>query len=115
MVCHHPGLSTFLFPNTFLTFGPNGTGGCCVVGFHSYDSEPADPNSGTIEKRYVLNYSSWVTPGLFGDSFSDVTALSHEVSESYSDPFVASETCITSSRGGCRRTGSARTTSRTAT
>jgi hypothetical protein len=81
-------LSTFLFANTFLTFDD---GSCCVVGFHSYDFEPADPASGNTEKRFVLNYSSWVTPGLFGDSFADVTALSHEVSESYSDPFVASD------------------------
>jgi hypothetical protein len=81
-------MSTFLFPNTFLT---DDGGGCCVVGFHSYDFEPADPASSNTEKRYVLNYSSWVTPGLFGDAFADVTAISHEVSESYSDPFVASD------------------------
>jgi hypothetical protein len=81
-------LSTFLFPNTFLT---DADGGCCVVGFHSYDFEPGDATNGNVEKRFVLNYSSWVTPGLFGDAFADVTAISHEVSESYSDPFVASD------------------------
>lgn len=85
---HTKDLSTFLFANTFLT---DDGGGCCVVGFHSYDFEPADPGSSATEKRFVLNYSSWVTPGLFGDAFSDVTAISHEISESFEDPFVASD------------------------
>ena len=40
-------IATFVFPNTFLTFA----GGCCVLGFHSYDSEPADASTGNIEKR----------------------------------------------------------------
>jgi hypothetical protein len=31
------------------------------------------------------------TPGLFGDAFTDVTALSHEIAESFNDPFVASD------------------------
>src|SRR5205823_8514677 len=30
-------LSTFLFPNVYL----NGSFGCCILGFHSYDFEPA--------------------------------------------------------------------------
>ena len=81
-------LSSFLFPNTFLTFGG---GNCCVLGYHSYDVEPADANTGNTEKRYVVDFSSWVTPGIFGDSFQDITALSHEISEAYNDPFVASD------------------------
>src|SRR5205807_4885993 len=47
--------------------------------FHSYDFEPGDAANGNTEKRFVLNYSSWISPGLFGESFTDVTALSHEV------------------------------------
>jgi hypothetical protein len=79
-------LSSFLFPNTFLFFGdPNN---CCVIGFHTYDLEPGGPDNGFRERRYVLNYSSWVTPGLFGSSFADITALSHELSETFNDPFV---------------------------
>ena len=54
-------MSTFLFPNVFLFFN---NGSCCVVGFHSYDVEPGDDSNGNVEKRYVVNYSSWVTPGL---------------------------------------------------
>ncbi len=83
-------ISTFLFPNTYLYFNrdPNQ---CCVLGFHTYDFEPGDASNGFREKRYVLNYSSWISPGLFGSGFEDVTALSHEVTESLNDPFVGSD------------------------
>jgi hypothetical protein len=82
-------ISSFLFPNTFLYIGSPSN--CCIVGFHSYDFEPGDDANGNVEKRYVVNYSSWVTPGLFGDAFQDITALSHEVAETFNDPFVASD------------------------
>jgi hypothetical protein len=83
-------ISTFLFPNTFLYFNGN-PNDCCVLGFHSYDFEPGDDSNGNVEKRYVMDYSSWISPGLFGTAFTDVTALSHEISEIYNDPFVASD------------------------
>jgi hypothetical protein len=38
-----------------------------------------------------MNYSSWISPGLFGGGFEDITALSHEVAETYNDPWVASD------------------------
>jgi len=82
-------ISTFLFPNTFL-FDP-ATGDCCVLGFHTYDFEPGDAADGNREKRYVVNYSSWISPGLFRGGFEDVTALSHELSETFNDPFVSSD------------------------
>jgi hypothetical protein len=66
-------ISTFLFPNTYLSFGDRRD--CCVLGFHTYFNDPTvDP-----EPRWVLNYSSWITPGLFGAAFLDVTDLSHEL------------------------------------
>jgi len=81
-------LSTFLFPNTYLF----GSFGCCVLGFHSYDFEPGDASDNfASEKRFVVNYSSWISPGLFGGGFQDVTAVSHEVAETFNDPFVASD------------------------
>jgi hypothetical protein len=83
-------MSTFLFPNTYLYFNGNPSD-CCVLGFHTYDFEPGDADNGNREKRYVLNYSSWITPGLFGAAFADVTANSHEIAESFNDPFVASD------------------------
>ncbi|MBV8551019.1 MAG: hypothetical protein JOY54_06935 [Acidobacteriaceae bacterium] len=82
-------ISTFLFPNTYLYVG--NPSDCCVLGFHSYDLEPGDASNGNLERRYVLNYSSWISPGLFRGGFQDVTALSHEIAETYNDPFVASD------------------------
>ena len=78
-------ISTFLFPNVYLFF--SNTTNCCVLGYHTYVfGSGTDP-----EMRWVLNYSSWITPGLFGTAFSDVTALSHEIGETYNDPFVVSD------------------------
>jgi hypothetical protein len=82
-------ISTFLFPNAYLYVGtPNN---CCILGYHSYDLEPGTALNGWREKRYVMNYSSWISPGLFG-SFTDITALSHELSETFNDPFVNNAT-----------------------
>jgi hypothetical protein len=79
-------IATFLFPNAylFLNGDPNQ---CCILGFHSYDVEPGDKSNGFQERRYVMNYSAWVTPGLFGDAFADITPLSHEMAELFNDPF----------------------------
>ena len=56
-------ISSFLFPNSFLYFTDRRA--CCVLGFHTYFFQPqSDP-----ERRWVLNYSSWTTPGLFGPFF----------------------------------------------
>jgi hypothetical protein len=65
-------ISTFLFPNAFLYFNgdPNQ---CCVIGFHTYDLEPGGASNGFREKRYVLNYSAWISKGIFGDpTFGDI-------------------------------------------
>ncbi len=83
-------ISTFLFPNTFLFF--LGDLSSFTVGFHTFDFEPGTEANGNVEQRFVLNYSSWVTPfTFFGDNFQDVTALSHELSETLNDPFVGSD------------------------
>jgi hypothetical protein len=78
-------ISTFVFPNVFLFDGDITQ--CCGLGYHTYFFAPGtDP-----ELRWVVNYSSWISPGLFGDAFVDVTAVSHEIAETYNDPFVASD------------------------
>lgn len=79
-------ISTFLFPNTYLFIGT--VQKCCVLGFHTYFFN--DLSSG-IEQRWVLNYSSWISPGLFLGGLQDVTALSHEMAETFADPFVVSD------------------------
>lgn len=75
-----------LFPNTFL-YSVNSSGGmgaCCVLGFHTYFTNNAQPT----ESRWVFAFASWISPGIFSGGFRDVTALSHEISEAFNDPFV---------------------------
>lgn len=84
-------IGTFLFPNAYLYRNGDPTM-CCVLGYHSYDVEPGDKSNGFRERRYVMNYSSWVTPGLFGDAFADITPLSHEMAELFNDPFGGNTT-----------------------
>ncbi len=78
-------ITTLLFNNVAL-FGSN-INDCCIVGFHTYDFEPGDKSNGNRERRYVFNFSSWLSPGLFFFGFEDVTALSHEMTELFNDPF----------------------------
>ena len=80
-------ISTFFFPNTYLYSNGN-VNDCCILGFHTFDFEPGDASNGNRFRFFVLNYSSWISPGLFGGGFQDVTAHSHEVAETFNDPFV---------------------------
>jgi hypothetical protein len=85
-------ISTFLFPNAFLFIGGN-PNNCCIIGFHTYDLEAGGASNGFREKRYVLQYASWISPGSFGDpNFGDISALSHEMAETFNDPFVNNAT-----------------------
>jgi hypothetical protein len=78
-------ITSFIFPDTYLYEGD--ATHCCILGYHSFDYEPG-ATSTAAPRFYVMNYSSWVTPGLFGSSFADITPLSHELSEIFNDPFV---------------------------
>jgi hypothetical protein len=82
------GMNMQLYPNTFLfslnVNNPNVPGGCCTLGFHTYFRDGGFP-----EDRWISQYASWISPGLFGAGFQDVTALSHELAESYANPFVS--------------------------
>ena len=84
-------ISTFLFPNTYLYTQNDPVHHCCILGFHSLDLEPGIPSNGNLLRLYVVNYSSWISPGIFGGGFQDVTALSHELSETFNDPFVGAD------------------------
>lgn len=81
-------ITTFLFPNVYL-YDNNDPNDCCVLGFHTFDVEAGDASNGNRTRFYVMNYSSWISPGLFGGGFEDITAHSHEVAETFNDPFVA--------------------------
>lgn len=83
-------ITTLLFRDVYLFFGVPSN--CCVLGFHSFDAEPGTPQNGNRERDFVMNYASYISDGLFGGGFEDVTALSHEVSELFDDPFVNNAT-----------------------
>jgi hypothetical protein len=78
-------IATFLFPDTYLFIGD--VSNCCVLGFHGDDEEPGTKENGNLPRFYPIIYASWISPGLFGAGFEDVTALSHEMAETFSDPF----------------------------
>lgn len=79
-------LNILFLNNTFL-FGINRSGvpsSCCTLGFHTYFFDP----SATPQPRWMTIYASWAAPGFFRGGFEDVTALSHEISETFNDPFL---------------------------
>ena len=84
-------ISTFLFNNTVLFLNGN-IMDCCVIGYHTYDLEPGIPQNGNLPRLYVLNYSSWLSPGLFLFGFEDITPWSHEMAETFNDPFINNAT-----------------------
>jgi hypothetical protein len=83
-------ISTFLF-NDVVLYGGN-INNCCIIGFHSYDFEPGDKKNGNRERLYVMNFSSWLSPGLFAFGFQDITPWSHELAETFNDPFINNAT-----------------------
>jgi hypothetical protein len=86
-------LNMTLFPNTYLfalnANKPDTPGNCCVLGFHTFFFDP----SSSPTTRWVTQYASWISPGIFvNPGFLDVTAISHETSEAFNDPFVDNAT-----------------------
>ena len=55
-----------------------------MLGFHTFFFDP----STSPTTRWVTQFVSWISPGLFGGGFLDVTGLSHETSEAFNDPFL---------------------------
>ena len=91
-------IGTFYFVNTYLYSHTDGS--CCILGYHSYDVEPGTKKNGWREKHYVMDYARWISPGLFRDSFEDITAVSHEMAEIFNDPFVNNATPVWLSPSG---------------
>jgi hypothetical protein len=84
-------VSTFFFPPAYL-FIPTPQGNvCCIGGFHTFDFEGGDANNGNVPRLFVLNYSTWDQPIFRDKTVLDVTGLSHEISETYNDPFVVAD------------------------
>jgi hypothetical protein len=81
-------ITTFLLPDTSVFFGDLTS--CCFLGFHA---ALFDPNSDPV-RMWAVNYSSWISPEDFvGTLFktADVSVLSHELAETFNDPFINSD------------------------
>jgi hypothetical protein len=84
-----PGrLRIYLIRNTFL-FNNGNPSDCCVAGFHS----AIDAVSGSETLVQTFAYATWIDSDVAAQfvgnvTFSDVVALSHEISEWMNDPFT---------------------------
>ncbi|HEX5433346.1 MAG TPA: hypothetical protein VFY05_03855 [Candidatus Angelobacter sp.] len=57
---------------------------CCVLGFHTaFDAGLLN----TTPMVQTLVWASWMDQGILGPGIADVTAVSHEISEWFNDPF----------------------------
>jgi hypothetical protein len=77
-------LNIVLLPNTFLFSEAEGPAGSLTTGFHTFLFD----DSTSPEPVWISIFASWISPGLFGAGIQDVTALSHEISESINNPFL---------------------------
>jgi hypothetical protein len=80
-------ITTLLFSDIYLYENGDPTQ-CCILGYHTFDFEPG-ATATALPRAYITIYASWISPGLFRDNIEDVTALSHEMAETFNDPFVA--------------------------
>ena len=77
-------ISNFLVPNTALFVGDLTQ--CCIGGFHEF----AFDSTVNPQPRWVFTYATWLSPDLFRNA-ADVTGISHELAETFNDPFVVSD------------------------
>ena len=80
---HPDSLALVVTSNVFLA--PNvDVKKCCVLGFHT--AFDAGQLGNTLQIQ-TLVWASWIDQGILGTSVSDVTPLSHEISEWMNNPF----------------------------
>ncbi|HLJ28808.1 MAG TPA: hypothetical protein VKY85_19015 [Candidatus Angelobacter sp.] len=66
-------------------------GGCCIGGFHTAFETNQVGNTVFVQTfAFATSLDAAVSNDIFGDPtlFADVAAMSHEISETYNDPFV---------------------------
>lgn len=76
-------LTIFLTDNTFTFVGNPGK--CCIVGFHS--GVVSEQGPATHINTFI--WASYNDGKIFDAPLQDITALSHEIAEWYSDPFLS--------------------------
>jgi hypothetical protein len=77
-------LNIVLLPNTFLFSEDEGPAGSLTTGFHTFLFD----GTTNPEPVWITIFASWISPGLFSAGIEDVTALSHEITESINNPFL---------------------------
>jgi hypothetical protein len=83
-------IATFLFPDTFQLDEARNV----FAGFHSWDIEPGDASNGNLQRYFTYIEASWfsaewrVGPVT---GITDISPLSHELSETFNDPFVGTD------------------------
>jgi hypothetical protein len=65
---------------------------CCVSGFHGDDTKPGTPANGNRDRDFVFNYSTYMSEDLPLQFSQDVSVLSHEMEELFTDPFLVNRT-----------------------
>lgn len=80
---HVDALPIVLTRNVMLSPGAN-IKSCCVLGFHTaFDAGQL----ASTEMVQTLVWASWIDPGILSPGIADVTAMSHEISEWFNNPF----------------------------
>jgi hypothetical protein len=82
-------ITSIYFPNVFLYVGSIDQ--CCIGGYHSYLSEPASPATNNLQIRWVYNWSGYYAADVLGYTDHDIYPLSHELAESFNDPYVGGD------------------------
>jgi hypothetical protein len=62
---------------------PGPGGGCCVLGYHTADQGKANPAG-----IQIWTWATFLPPGNIFSPWADVLTLSHEIDETFNDPFV---------------------------
>ena len=97
MPLSHSRRTVLQFPPGTYLYVRNPDGSCAVafVDFNTFanqfDVEPGDPSNGNRQRDYVLTVSSWLDESMFGPIFADASTLTHEIAETYNDPFGAAD------------------------
>jgi hypothetical protein len=94
LTIQNPPNNTFpIILTDFITAFDPSNGGCCILGFHTDQAgfNPPGPTAILVWTwgTFIPHNGSNGLPNPFGGGFgSDVMVLSHEISETYNDPFV---------------------------
>src|SRR2546423_10417306 len=94
-------LATLLFQDTYLYSNGDPTQ-CCVLGFHSFDFEPGVAANGNLPRAYVMDYSSWISPGRFSGGVTGGGATHNRQAQALHHPPVRAFSTTSAATGRAR-------------